>query len=54
MQEMLSLITLLFPETEASGAGEHGGSYACCYNGCVSTCTKKMEPPIGETFCQWC
>ncbi|XP_021913886.1 uncharacterized protein LOC110826984 [Zootermopsis nevadensis] len=34
-------------ETEASGARDNEtSSYACCYNGCVNTCTKKLEPPI--------
>ena len=37
--------------TEASGTGDNEtSSYACCYNGCVTTCTKKLEPPIGKNW----
>jgi hypothetical protein len=47
--------TLIFPfslaETEESEAGgNETSSYACCYNGCVTTCTKKLEPPIGKNL----
>ncbi|PNF13979.1 hypothetical protein B7P43_G08669 [Cryptotermes secundus] len=34
-------------DAEASGAGDNEtSSYACCYNGCVNTCSKKLDPPI--------
>ncbi|XP_069692033.1 uncharacterized protein [Periplaneta americana] len=38
---------VLDPGTEGSGAGENEtNTDACCYNGCIHTCTKKLEPPI--------
>ena len=46
-----SVFLFLLAETEAFGTGDNEtSSYACCYNGCVTTCAKKLEPPIGKNL----
>jgi hypothetical protein len=45
----ISVFLFSLAETEPSGTGDNEtSSYACCYNGCVTTCAKKLEPPIGK------
>jgi hypothetical protein len=47
----ISVFLFSLAETETSGTGDNEtSSYACCYNGCVSTCAKKLEPPIGKNL----
>lgn len=53
-RDVIFTLVFLLLDAEASGAGDNAtSSYACCYNGCVNTCTKKLDPPIGETFHHW-